>query len=139
MTSPIVALWQEGQLPIEDGVFFADDRTYAVEVEDGRLVAVEELDLAEVLAEDPTWVTTIDITGEVELPAGGFLCVGEGSHGSEGFFARLDEEHQLVWVCYLSESNPFKTVTYETSTATVTSTSGVTVTVDLDNPVHLAA
>jgi hypothetical protein len=132
--TPIVALWHEGRLPIEDGVFFADDRSYAVDVEDGRLVVVEELDLAEVLAEDPDWLTTIDITGETELPDG-HLCVGEGSHGSEGFFARLDAARELVWVCYLSEANPFKDVTVANRTATVTSTSGVTVTVDLDNPV----
>jgi hypothetical protein len=131
--TPIVALWREGRLPIEDGVFFADDRSYAVDVEDGRLVVVEELDLAEVLAEDPDWLTTIDITGETALPDG-HLCVGEGSHGSEGFFARLDTARRLVWVCYLSEANPFKDVTLTNGTATVASTSGVTVTVDLDNP-----
>jgi hypothetical protein len=132
--TPIVALWREGRLPIEDGVFFADGRSYAVEVADGRLVVVEELDLAEVLAEDPDWVTSIDITRETPLPDG-LLCAGEGSHGSEGFFARLDAARGLVWVCYLSESNPFSEVAVDGGTATVTSTSGVAVTVDLDAPV----
>jgi hypothetical protein len=131
--TPIVALWRADQLPIADGLFFADGRSYAVDVVDGRLVVVEELDLAEVLAEDQEWVTAIDITGETELPDG-YLCVGEGAHGSEGFFARLDAGRELVWVCYLSQANPFKDMAVENRTATVTSTSGVRVTADLDTP-----
>jgi hypothetical protein len=79
----IVTLWQEGHLPIEDGVYFADGRSYAVDVVDGRLNAVEQIDLADLLAEDPDWVTTIDITRKVPAPDG-FVCGGEGSHGSEG-------------------------------------------------------
>ena len=39
----IVTLWQEGHLPTEDGVYFADGRSYAVEVMDGRLSAAERL------------------------------------------------------------------------------------------------
>jgi hypothetical protein len=71
---------------------------------------------------------------ETALPDG-LLCAGEGSHGSEGFFARLDAARGLVWVCYLSESNPFAEVAVEGGSATVTSTSGLGVTVDLDAPV----
>ena len=37
----------------------------------------------------------------------GYLCCGEGAHGSEGFFARLDPNERLVWVAYFEESNPF--------------------------------
>jgi hypothetical protein len=85
----IVTLWRDGHLPIQDAVFFADGRSYAVDVEGTGLVVVEEFDLAETLAEDPDWVTSIDITREIPL-ADGFVVAGEGSHGSEGFFARLD-------------------------------------------------
>src|SRR5437588_9936978 len=67
-------------------------------------------DLVEVLAEDPDWVTTIDISRKVETLSG-FLCGGEGSYGSAEFFARLDDQERLVWVCYLSEFNPIDTLT----------------------------
>jgi hypothetical protein len=130
----IVRLWRDGRLPIEDGVFFADGRSFAVNVEGGRLVVVEEFDLAEVLAEDPDWITSIDITREVVAPSG-FVCAGEGSHGSEGFFARLDPDRELVWVCYLSESNPFDGLRVAEGKVTATSTSGVSITVDLDAPI----
>jgi hypothetical protein len=132
--SEIEELWRSGRLPIEDGVFFADGRSFAVDVVDSRLEAVDEVDLAQILADDPDWVTSIDITREVPAP-GGFVCAGEGSHGSEGFFARLDEAKNLVWVCYLSESNPFDSVTVTGNTVTAVSTSGLSITVDQDAPV----
>jgi hypothetical protein len=50
-------------------------------------------------------------------------------------FARLDAEGQLVWVCYLSEHNPFDKVVVAEERVTATSTSGLTITVDLDAPV----
>ncbi|MFC0539900.1 hypothetical protein [Kutzneria chonburiensis] len=132
--SEIEELWRAGRLPIEDGVFFADGRSYAVDVDGSALRVVEEIDLAELLAEDPDWLTSIDITREAPAP-GGFVCAGEGSHGSEGFFARLDADRKLVWVCYLSESNPIGELTVLDRALTVVSTSGVTITVDLDAPV----
>jgi hypothetical protein len=132
--SVISDLWRDGRLPIEDGVFFADGRSYAVDVVGSALQVVEPVDLAEILAEDPDWLTSIDITSETAAP-GGFVCAGEGSHGSEGFFARLTADKELVWVCYLSESNPFTKLTVIDHSLTAVSTSGVTITVDLDTPV----
>lgn len=132
--TPIVALWRDGRLPIEDGLFFADGRSFAVDMESPGLVVVEEIDLAEILAEDPDWVTSIDITREAPLPDGGVLCAGEGSHGSEGFFARLDAARELVWVCYLAESNPFSEIAVEGDRVTVSSTSGVSITVSWERP-----
>jgi hypothetical protein len=132
--SEISDLWRDGRLPIEDGVFFADGRSYAVDIVGSSLQVVERVDLAEILAEDPDWLTSIDITREA--PAlDGFVCAGEGSHGSEGFFARLTADKSLVWVCYLSESNPFDKLTVTDHNLTAVSTSGVTITVDLDTPV----
>ncbi len=130
----IVRLWREEQLPVKDGVYFADGRSYAVEVVNGGLSVVEQFDLVEVLAEDPGWVSSIDINRKVAAP-GGFACAGEGSHGSEGFFARLDAEEQLVWVCYLSGCNPFDKLVVEGGRLKATSTLGLTVTVDLNAPV----
>ena len=128
--SKIQELWRDGMLPIEDGVFFADGRSFAVEVVGSTLRVVSELDLTE----DPDWLTSVDITRECPTP-GGFVCAGEGSHGSEGFFARLAANKRLVWVCYLSESNPFEKLAVNDHTLTAVSTAGVTITVNLDTPV----
>lgn len=129
----ITTLWTSDRLPIKDGLYFADGRSYAVEVTDSGLRIGEQFDLAELLAEDPEWLTSIDITSEIPVP-GGYACAGEGSWGSEGFFARLGEDHSLIWVCYLSEDNPFGELTVKASTLTATSTSGLSLTLPLDNP-----
>ncbi|GAA1332472.1 hypothetical protein [Saccharothrix algeriensis] len=131
--SDITTLWSAARLPIEDGLYFADGRSYAVEADERGLRLVEAFDLGELLTEDPEWLTSIDITKEIHVP-GGYACAGEGSHGSEGFFARLDEDHSLIWVCYLSESNPFGELSVEASTLTATSTSGLSITLPLDDP-----
>lgn len=94
---------------------------------------MEEWDLTEFMAEEPDWLTSIDITGETRIP-GGYVCAGEGSYGSEGFFARLNEDRSLVWVCYLSGSNPFDELLVEAPTLTAKSTSGLSITVSLDAP-----
>lgn len=134
---PIVTLWQEGRLPIEDALHLATGRSYAVDLAPGMpngLVLVEEFDLGQVLAEDPDWVTAIDVQSPTPLPSGGSLARGEGAHGSEGFIARLDTTRQLIWVIYLSESNPFEMVAVDGTLGTFTSTSGVTITLDIDDP-----
>jgi hypothetical protein len=128
--SRIQELWRDGRLPIEDGVYFADGRSYAVEIVDSGLQVVTKVDPAW----DPDWLTSIDITRESPAP-GGFVCAGEGSHGSEGFFARLDGDRRLVWVCYLSESNPIDGLTVTDNELTVASTAGLTITVNLNEPV----
>lgn len=128
--SAISALWQREQIPIDDGLFLADGRGYEAEIADGRLRLTAPLDLDAMLAADPEWVAWIIITREVAIP-GGLLVAGEGSHGSEGFFARLDSERNLVWVAHFQQSNPFTEISVLGQEATFTSTLGVSVTVDL--------
>jgi hypothetical protein len=136
VTTLITRLWAKGQLPSEDAVFYADGRSFAVEVVDGRLSVVEEFDLDESLAEDPDCVSNVSVLGEVELPDGaGFLCRGDGDMGADGFFCRLDAARDLVWACFLTSGNPYADITVAGSSATFTSTSGLTVTVDIDQPV----
>ncbi|MBC6447887.1 hypothetical protein [Actinokineospora xionganensis] len=55
----IVALWRDGRLPAEDGLFFAEGQSFVVD-------DIKEFGLAELLAEDSDWVTSIDIAREVE-------------------------------------------------------------------------
>ncbi|MFH8488715.1 hypothetical protein [Streptomyces longisporoflavus] len=137
-SSAISALWDSEQLPIRDGLYLASGVSYAVRggsTPSEGLEILDEFDLEAVMREDPDWVTSFDITREVELPGpGGYLCCGEGSYGSEGFFARIDQDRRLVWVVYLEESNPFTGVEVEGSRAVFTSSSGVRISVDVNRP-----
>jgi hypothetical protein len=80
-------------------------------------------------------VTSIDTTWQAPVPGGGgYLCCGEGSYGSEGFFCRLDQHKSLVWVVYLENSNPFVDASVSNTSATFTSSAGVAITVNLGAP-----
>src|SRR5690242_20310035 len=128
-------LWPAGTLPAWDGLYRADGSARAVQVDPsvpGGLVLLGALDLNALLQAEPEWVTSFDITVERELPDGsGYLCCGEGSHGSDGFFARLDTGKNLVWAAYLENSNPFVEMLVRGPSATVTSISGRSITVNL--------
>lgn len=138
MTSAIERLWLAHNLPIRDGLYRADGSARGVRADSsalGHLVLLEPFDLEAFLLTSPEWLTSIDITIEEGLGDGsGYLCCGEGSHGSEGFFARLDLHKNLVWVVYLEDSNPFVEAVIDGPQATVKSTSGLCVTVSLASP-----
>ncbi|WP_218952433.1 hypothetical protein [Amycolatopsis anabasis] len=137
--SLLARLWQDLRLPIEDALYTADGWGYDVEPNPeapGGLEFGERFDLAELLREDEDWMSEIDPMREVELPGGaGYLCGGEGSHGSEGFFGRLDADRKPVWIVFLADGNPFLDIAVHGDTATFTSTSGIAITLDLDHPV----
>ncbi|RZS39024.1 hypothetical protein EV193_104235 [Herbihabitans rhizosphaerae] len=127
----IVRLWRSGELPIDAGLYRADGESWSVRIEAGGLAVGEPVDLEAEVDADPDWVTEYDIWHEVALPEGGFLCCGDGSHGSDGFFARLDAQRELVWAVQLPEGNPFTDITLDGESATFRSTSEVTIAVDL--------
>src|SRR5690349_13040598 len=99
--SQILDLWGRGELPGWSGLYRADGGAWAIE-SDGAALATfrvgEPFDLAERLAAEPDEVTEIDESARAPLPAGGHVVSGEGAHGSEGFFARLDAGGELAWV-----------------------------------------
>jgi hypothetical protein len=136
MTSSIERLWLADNLPIRDGLYRADGVAYGVQVDasvEGGLRILAPFILEEVLSRDPEWVTSIITTLEKRLPHGdGYLCCGEGSYGSEGFFGRLDQHKTLMWVVYLENSNPFVNVSVSDTRATFISSSDVSITVDLE-------
>ncbi|GAA2358996.1 hypothetical protein Cme02nite_35310 [Catellatospora methionotrophica] len=101
----------------------------------GGLALLEPFDLEAWLLANRGWHTCVDTTTELPLPDGsGHLCCGEGSHGSEGFFARLDHTKTLIWVVYLQESNPFVEVAIHGRHATIRSSSDLSIQVDLTSP-----
>lgn len=131
-------LWNMGRLPIRDGLYISSGDAYSVQVAPvapGGIEIVGSLDLDALLSADPDWLTSIDITKEAEIEGGaGRLVAGEGSHGSEGFFARVDDDGNLRWVVYLEDSNPFIDISVSDDEATFTSSSGVSITVDINRP-----
>lgn len=134
----LLKLWHARRLPIRDGLYTSSGDAYSVQLNDaapGGVEILDNFDLDSVLSADPDWVTSIDITREVEIKGGvGRLLAGEGSHGSEGFFARIDDDNDLKWVVYLEESNPFVDIAVDGNRATFYSSSGVSITVDIDRP-----
>jgi hypothetical protein len=141
MATRIVQLWAEGLAPGWDGLYRADGSARALRLAGGaRLDGFDlglPLDLEALLAQDPDNVTSVDIARgvDVALPDGfGYVCGGEGSHGSEGFFARLDKDRNLMWIVMLTDSNPFEKAEVRGRLATFTNNLGNSVTVDLDHP-----
>ncbi|MFJ6901075.1 hypothetical protein [Streptomyces hokutonensis] len=138
MTSRITELWHAGEAPAWNGLYRADGSARAVEIDGAKLSWFDlgvPLDLDALLAEAPDDVTEVDMSAEAELPDGtGYVCCGDGAHGSEGFFARLDRDRNLVWLVSLRDSNPFLRTTVAGSLVTFTNNLGNSVTVDLTDP-----
>ncbi|RLP93317.1 hypothetical protein EAD89_06700 [Micromonospora sp. BL4] len=87
--------------------------------------------------EEPDNLTHVDILrgADVLLANGsGYLCGGDGAHGSDGFLARLDKDRNLMWIVVLTDSNPFEKAEARGSLARFTNNLGNSVTVDLDHP-----
>ncbi|MFC7247448.1 hypothetical protein ACFQO7_33730 [Catellatospora aurea] len=138
MSNLIVDLWLAGTLPIRNALYRADGVSITARIDPGApggLTLGEPFSLETAMRADPEYVTSVDITAEHDLGAGGgYLVCGEGSYGSEGFFGRLDAGKGLVWVVYLENSNPFVNISAEPGSAVFTSTSGVVITVNLETP-----
>ena len=141
MTTKIVQLWAEGLAPGWDGLFRADGSARSVELGGGARLDWFDLgpplDLDALLGEDPGNVVSIDILRgvDVSIPDGsGYVCGGDGAHGSEGFFVRLDKDRNLIWIVMLTDSNPFEKVEVSGRLARLTNNLGNTVTVNLDHP-----
>ncbi|MEV7977042.1 hypothetical protein [Streptomyces sp. NPDC086519] len=140
MGKGIIDLWLANERPAVDGVFRADGSAWAVDVDGPELSWFdigEPLDLDELLMEDRERLTRADVhpQGLAQLPDGaGYVCCGDGSLGSEGFFARLDQYKGLVWLVSLLNSNPFEQADVHGSLATFTNNLGNSLTIDLTNP-----
>jgi hypothetical protein len=135
LVSRIVELWRAGVAPAVDGLYRADGSARAVRVDGPELSRFElgkSLDLERLLAVDPECLTEIDISAEAELPENaGYVCCGDGAHGSDGFFARLGPGKNLVWLVSLTSSNPFIQVAVDGWLATFTNNLGSSLAVDL--------
>jgi hypothetical protein len=123
----VAAQFGAERLPVRDGL-------YRVGSPPRTVLWREELEIGEPFELDGSEMdTVIDIFCEAALPDGYLVC-GEGSWGSEGFFARLATDRSLIWVVYLEHGNPFISIDVMGRTATITNNLDRTVTIDLDNP-----
>lgn len=134
--STISRLWADREVPAREGLYLADGRAWSVVLDAsalGSLTIAEPFDVDALLEEDPEFTTSTDTTYmTVEIsPTEGYLCCGEGSHGSEGYLAKLDPAKRLVWVVYLAASNPFMEIEVRENVARFLSSSGVTICVDV--------
>jgi hypothetical protein len=141
LTTRIVQLWADGIAPGWNGLYRADGSARAVELSGGATLRGFALgppiDLEAMLDEDPDNVTRIDVLrgADVPIPDGsGYVCGGDGAHGSAGFFARLDRNRNLIWIVALTDSNPFEKAEVRGSRATFTNNLGNSLAVDLDHP-----
>ncbi|MFE9481791.1 hypothetical protein ACFYNM_24675 [Streptomyces spororaveus] len=133
----IERLWEDFRLPIRDALHFADGTSCDVDLDSdapGGLRVLAPFDLDEILESDPSWVSSVDGLVAVDLGSKGLLWGGEGSHGSEGFIARLTVDRALSWAIFFTESNPFDRIQLSGNVATFSSTSGFEITVDVDDP-----
>ena len=138
--SRVEELWLMHEAPYWDGMYRADGSARDAEVDSPALSWLDlgaSFDIDAMLAEDPEYLTGIDIhpDGLAELPDGsGYVCCGEGTLGADGFFARLDRDRNLIWLVSLTNSNPFVRATAAGSLASFTNNLGNTLTIDLGDP-----
>ncbi|WP_405759323.1 hypothetical protein OG234_12030 [Streptomyces sp. NBC_01420] len=134
----IERLWEgDYELPAEDGLYFADGRSYDVDITPGApagLTVLEPFDVDAMLAEDPSRVSSVDGRAAADLGDEGLLWGGEGSYGSEGFIVRLTADRKLIWAIFFAESNPFTRIRVSGNVATFYSTAEFELAVDIDDP-----
>jgi hypothetical protein len=130
----IEKLWKEYKLPMGDALHYASGESYEVVADSDTMGGMKVLEPFNLEDDDPDWITYVDGLKSMQLDEGGWLWGGEGSHGSQGFFARLHANRSLVWAVFFDDSNPFLEIHLSRKLATFRSTSGVVITVDIDDP-----
>ncbi|MFD6467516.1 hypothetical protein [Streptomyces goshikiensis] len=133
----IEGLWGDFELPIKDALHYANGHSYDVALDSAAptgFTVLAPFDLAGTLEGDPSWVSSVDGLAVVDLGEKGLLWGGEGSHGSEGFIARLTVDRALTWAMFFTESNPFDRIRLSGNIATFSSTSGLEIELDIDDP-----
>ncbi|MHA8111788.1 hypothetical protein ACX122_01425 [Kosakonia cowanii] len=137
----IIQLWEDGLLPIKNAIYFSNGKSFLCEIRPYPTPYIEkngEFDFSAFYEEDKDEVTDIDKFREIKLANNCYCCIGEGSYGSEGFIAYLDENKKLVWVLYSEESNPFINVyEYMPGIIIVESSSNIRLRININNPVDL--
>ncbi|CTW30168.1 hypothetical protein [Escherichia coli] len=137
----IIQLWEDDLLPIKDAIYFSNGKSFLCKIKPYPTPCIEkngEFDFSSFYEKNKDEVTDIDKFREFKLANNCYCCIGEGSYGSEGFIAYLDEDKNLVWVLYSEESNPFINITeYTSDIIIVESSSNIRLRININNPVDL--
>jgi hypothetical protein len=138
MKSIIVELWKNGELPIKNALYFVDGRAGLIDIifyPYPKLLKLGDFDFNDFYEKNKNETTTIDIVKKIQLSDVGYLCIGEGSYGSEGFIACLDSKEDLIWVVYFENSNPFVSATILGDlTVVIESSAGFRLKIDTKKP-----
>jgi hypothetical protein len=131
----IDAVLRAGAVPGTDGFFRADGTSRRVEYGGPELPWFELGPPLEPDAWDDDDIEELDPAVLADLPNGqGAVCCGEGSLGADGFFARRDAAGNLIWVVFMTRSNPFCQVEVTGMAATFINNLGNSVVIDLNDP-----
>lgn len=137
--SKIVELWNEEELPIKDGIYFANGESFSLSVQFYPNLLIEKgkkFDLVSFLNENPDYLTSIDITKKIKMNTGEICLLSEGSYGSEGFIAYMTSDEHLKWVMYFEKSNPFiNAIELPNRFLEVESSANYKIIIDLKNPI----
>ncbi|MET8703306.1 hypothetical protein ABZW10_31265 [Kitasatospora sp. NPDC004723] len=133
----VADLWQDGRMPVDCGLFCADGTGREADCDGAELTWFrlgDPIDMEALRTARPGWSASADVFAEVVLPDGsGRLLSGGGSHGSDGFFARLDARGDLLWLVHLL-CNELVEITVDWPLATFTNNCDNSLTVDLSGP-----
>lgn len=139
--SKISELWNKGQLPTKDCVYFANGESFSFFANFYPNIFIkkgESFNLVDFLYQNPDDITNIDIFKKVEIQIGGTCLLGEGSFGSKGFIAYIAADEKLNWVIYFKKSNPFiNAIELSGQLLEVESSANYKVILDLENPVNI--
>ncbi|MCF6402652.1 hypothetical protein L3C95_11120 [Chitinophaga filiformis] len=116
MNKSIQQHWNESELPGLDAILFSDGtmiilniyasiaktgrRYYASPMCETTLKSVEKYD-------DDVWRHIQRHPASFVLPDGKKVYFGEGTMGQEGFVALTENNDQLIWALFCTNSNPF--------------------------------
>ncbi|WP_337039014.1 MULTISPECIES: hypothetical protein [Pseudescherichia] len=141
MKNIISELWGREILPIKDAIYFCDGSAISYKITSYPAPNVEKgnvFDFTDFYKNNKEEVTSIDIIMSIKLSNGCYCCVGEGSYGSEGFIAYLDESKELIWVIYSETSNPFfNIIECDRNTVLVESTTNIKIKFNTCDPASL--
>jgi hypothetical protein len=140
MKNMLNELWEREELPCIDAIFFPNGKVFRVHINVPQLTIniKDEFNLNEFILQDTEYVSSIGLTCEI-LMTDGFKCyAGEGSFGSDGFIACLNNKSDIAWIFFSEWSNPFEELE-EISPRKIraTSTANFFLLIDIENPLNM--
>jgi hypothetical protein len=133
-------LWKREELPCIDAIFFPNGKALRIHIDlpQSTIDIGDEFNSNEFILQDIENVSSIGLACEI-LMGNGFKCyAGEGSFGSDGFIACLNNKDDIAWIFFSEWSNPFDELE-EISPGKVraTSTANFSLLIDIENPLNM--